>query len=363
MRLLLSIDFEDWHQLVHRRLGFADWDRAHAALERQTAYLLDLLDELDAKATFFLLGMTVAQHREVVAEIVRRGHEPASHGYTHTRVYDQTRGEFRADVERSVEAIAGATGQRPVAYRAPAFSINRRTPWAYEVLAEAGFRYDSSQYDSPRVPDRLGDIPKEPYRLGELWELPVAGGGELLARAARPATCAELAVLYFHPYEFDPALRAELPSTATTKQRLAAAKVVAWRNAGRSLVERRLRQVAPDTSPRLVPSGLWRHRPTLRDAFASTFAARRSRLTISTTRSTRSSARSAPASSTVASSRSRSSTNTTPPACSTSAAARRASVSSRSTTAPRATSTSTSPTRCSSSQSERLERFGDGRSR
>jgi len=243
MRLLLSIDFEDWHQLVHRRLVFADWDRPHAVLERQTAYLLDLLDELDAKATFFLLGMTVAQHREVVAEVVRRGHEPASHGYTHARVYDQTRDEFRADVERSVEAIAHATGQQPVAYRAPAFSINRRTPWAYEVLAAAGFRYDSSQYDSPRVPDRLGDIPKEPYRLGELWELPVAGGGSYW-RMLPPRNLGELAVLYFHPYEFGPALRAELPSSATTKQRLAAAKVVAWRNAGRSLVERRLRQVA-----------------------------------------------------------------------------------------------------------------------
>jgi polysaccharide deacetylase family protein (PEP-CTERM system associated) len=243
VRLLLSIDFEDWHQLVHRRLGFADWDRSHAALERQTTYLLDLLDELDAKATFFLLGMSVVQHRELVAEIVRRGHEPASHGYLHARVYDQTREDFRADVERSVEAIADATGQRPLAYRAPAFSINRRTPWAYEALAEAGFRYDSSQYDSPRVPDRLGDIPQEPYRLGGLWELPVTGGGSYW-RVLPPRNLRNFAVLYFHPYEFGPGLRAELPANATTRQRLAAAKVVVWRNAGRGFVERRLRQVA-----------------------------------------------------------------------------------------------------------------------
>jgi len=241
--LLLSIDFEDWHQLVHRRLGFADWDRGHAALERQTAYLLDLLDELAAKATFFLLGMSVAQHRELAAELVRRGHEPASHGYAHARVYDQTRDEFRADVERSVEAIADATGQPPVAYRAPAFSINRRTPWAYGVLAEAGFRYDSSQYDSPRVPDRLGDIPQEPYRLGDLWELPVTGGGSYW-RVLPPRNLRDFAVLYFHPYEFGPRLRAELPPDATAKQRLDAAKIVLWRNAGRPLVEKRLRQVA-----------------------------------------------------------------------------------------------------------------------
>jgi peptidoglycan/xylan/chitin deacetylase (PgdA/CDA1 family) len=249
-RLLLSIDFEDWHQLVHRRLGFTDWDRPHAALVRQTAYLLDLLDELDARATFFLLGMTVANHRDVVAEIVRRGHEPASHGYTHTRVYDQTPDEFRGDLARAVEVIGDVTGRRPVAYRAPAFSINRRTPWAYDVLTEAGFRYDSSQLDSPRVPDRIGDIPSEPYRLGELWELPVTGGGSYW-RVLPPRNLRDLAVLYFHPYEFGPRLRAELPAGATAKQRLSAAKVVLWRNTGRGLVERRLRQVA--RTHRLVP--------------------------------------------------------------------------------------------------------------
>jgi peptidoglycan/xylan/chitin deacetylase (PgdA/CDA1 family) len=242
-RLLLSIDFEDWHQLVHRRLGFPDWDRPHAALERQTLALLHLLDELGARATFFLLGMSVANHRDLAAEIVRRGHEPACHGYAHARVYEQTRKELRADLERATAEIESASGKRPTAYRAPAFSINRRTPWAYDELVEAGFRYDSSQYDTPRVPDRLGDIPTEPYRLGELWELPVTGGGSYW-RILPPRGLRELAVLYFHPYEFGPALRAELPPRAALGQRLAAAKVVAWRNAGRSLVERRLRRVA-----------------------------------------------------------------------------------------------------------------------
>jgi len=242
-RLLLSIDFEDWHQIVHRRLGLADWDRPHAALERQTAYLLDLLDEVGARATFFLLGMSVANHRELVAEIVRRGHEPACHGYRHARVYEQTREDFRADVERAADVIEEATGNRPVAYRAPAFSINRRTPWAYEVLTDMGFRYDSSQYDSPRIPDRLGEIPAEPYQLGGLWELPVAGGGGYW-RVLPPRGLHELAVLYFHPYEFGPPLRAELPPGTPPGRRLTAAKLVLWRNAGRSLVEKRLRRIA-----------------------------------------------------------------------------------------------------------------------
>jgi len=242
-KLLLSIDFEDWHQLVHRRLGFPDWDSAHPLLEKQTHRLLDLLEELGARATFFLLGMSVANHRELVEEIVGRGHEPASHGYAHARVYEQTREEFRADVERSADEIERAAGRRPVAYRAPAFSINRRTPWAYDALREAGYRYDSSQYDSPRVPDRIGGIPSEPYRLGDLWELPVTGGGSYW-RVLPPRNLRDFAVLYFHPYEFGPPLDAELPSGASARQRLGAAKIVLWRNFRRGAVERGLRQVA-----------------------------------------------------------------------------------------------------------------------
>jgi polysaccharide deacetylase family protein (PEP-CTERM system associated) len=264
--LLLSIDFEDWHQLVHRGLGLEDWDRPHQALERETGAVLDLLDELDTRATFFLLGMTVANHRELTQEIVRRGHEPACHGYAHRRVYDQTREEFHADVQRAVEVIHDVTGRRPLAYRAPAFSINRRTPWAYETLAEAGLRYDSSQYDSPRIRDRLGGIPTTPYRLelagqAELWELPVAvwgslpiGGGAYWRTLPPPLLRRGLAgvrrrtaypVLYFHPYEFDPEpLKAALPPSPTTRQQLHSTTRSIWRNTGRHLVARRLREVA-----------------------------------------------------------------------------------------------------------------------
>ena len=254
--VLLSIDFEDWHQLVHRRLGVTDWDRPHAALERQTHKVLDLLDELGARATFFLLGMTVAKHRRLVEEIVRRGHDLASHGYAHTRVYDQSPAEFRTDLERSLETVGEKAGRRPVAYRAPAFSINRRTPWAYEILAELGFRYDSSQYDSPRIPNRIGAIPDEPYRLAigstDLWELPVTGGGSywrvLPARTiARPPQ--ELRGPVLPPYEFGPALRAELPPGTGSA-------CASRRGSARALAERRprCRRGAPPGSGAEVPT-------------------------------------------------------------------------------------------------------------
>jgi polysaccharide deacetylase family protein (PEP-CTERM system associated) len=262
--LLLSFDVEDWHQLVHRRYGRDDWDRRHPAFERQMGAILSLLDELEVRATFFLLGMTAARYPDVAREIADLGHEIACHGHEHVRVHQQTQEEFRADVERALETIERTTGRRPVSYRAPAFSITRDTPWAYDVLVELGFRCDSSQYDSPRVPDRITPVPAAPFRLevdgGALWELPIpvwrripVGGGSywrvlpsvVLERGLR-ALQRQTAypVLYFHPYEFDPEpLRATLPSP-TPRQRLAAAGKSLWRNTGRTLVARRLREIA-----------------------------------------------------------------------------------------------------------------------
>jgi peptidoglycan-N-acetylglucosamine deacetylase len=269
-KLLLSFDFEDWHQLVHRRLGLPDWDRRGPALERQTGAILSLLDELRVKATFFLLGLTAERYPDLVRELAARGHDLACHGYEHRRVFEQTSDEFRRDVERSAELIENLTGRRPSGYRAPAFSINREATWAYEALCDLGFRYDSSQYDSPRVPNRIRPVPPGPYRLTlpsgrEIWELPPAvwriagralpvGGGAywrvLPAAALRRALSSAAdpyAVLYFHPYECDPVpLRAALAETSSRKQRLAAAVKRFERNLGRGRVPERIRAIARD---------------------------------------------------------------------------------------------------------------------
>jgi hypothetical protein len=165
-------------------------------------------------------------------------------------------------VQRSIDAIGEATGKRPAGYRAPEFSINRDTPWAYEVLAELGFRYDSSQHHNRRIPDRITPVPKTPYRIElpsgtTLWELPTpsigslpVGGGAYWRLLPAPFLVRALSgspwpVLYFHPYEFDPLpLRAELPDGLGAKQQLYAASRRALRNPGRGLIASRLRKVA-----------------------------------------------------------------------------------------------------------------------
>jgi polysaccharide deacetylase family protein (PEP-CTERM system associated) len=268
-KLLLSFDFEDWHQLVHRGMGRADWDLRGHPLERQTAAIFDLLDELGAQATFFVLGITAERYPDLVRAIAAKGQEVACHGYEHRRVPMQSRDEFRADVERCADLVEQLAGKRPVGYRAPAFSITRETPWAYDVLAELGFRYDSSQYDSPRIPQRIGGVPRTPYRLEldggrEIWEYPVTvwpvlgrpvpmGGGAywralptpVLRKALREVVTENAyPVLYFHPYELDPQpLRASLPESPTPKQRALAAWKSVQRNPGRRLVADRIRAI------------------------------------------------------------------------------------------------------------------------
>src|SRR5262245_6238411 len=247
--LLLSFDLEDYNQLVERNLGIEGWDSPGRAFERQMASVFALLDELGVKATFFTLGMTARHYPEIAQEIARRGDEIACHGQMHGLVYRQSPDEFRRDVETSIELIEGLTGRRPIGYRAPAFSINRDTVWAFETLAELGFTYDSSQYGSRKIPQRLAPVPDAPYTLrlpsgGELMEFPVTifrlggatvpmGGGSywrilpapvlrrglrsILKRATYPA-------LYFHPYECDPErLRLELPDSPATGTRLRSA--------------------------------------------------------------------------------------------------------------------------------------------
>lgn len=264
--LLLSVDFEDWHQLVRRRLGVPDWDRPGPAASRQTEALLDLLDELGARATFFVLGMAARAHPELLGRIVERGHEIACHGDDHVPVHSQTPEQFADDLRRAKATIEELTGRTPAGYRAPAFSITRDCPWAYEVLVQEGFVYDSSQHDSPRIRGRIKGTIAGPHPVkaagGTLWEFPVAvwrtpagpvpvGGASywaimptaLILKGLAEAGC--LAALYLHPQELDPRpVRAHLPADARPRQRAHGAFRSAQRNLARWRAADVLRAVA-----------------------------------------------------------------------------------------------------------------------
>lgn len=229
VRNALSVDIEDWFQVgafetvIDRR----DWDGLDRRVEANTDAVLALFDEAGVKGTFFTLAWVAERHPALIRRIVDAGHELASHGCAHDRVFTMTADEFSADIARARKTLEDAGGVAITGYRAPSFSIDRRTPWAHEELARAGYAYSSSV--APIVHDHYGwpEAPRfafKPVTGSDLIELPVttarfagrtlaAGGGGFFRLlpygfsrwAVRQVNGhGQPAIIYFHPWEIDP---------------------------------------------------------------------------------------------------------------------------------------------------------------
>lgn len=231
MRNALSVDVEDWFQVgaFERVIDKGDWAGLESRVARNTDAVLDLFARAGVKATFFTLGWVAERAPAQMRRIVAEGHEIASHGWDHDRVFTMDAERFRADLRRARAVIEDAAGVAVTGYRAPSFSIDTRTPWAHRVLAEEGYAYSSSvapvrhdHYGWPESPrfawrpvadSALIELPVTTARLGGRT-LAAGGGGffrllpyrfsrwaikQVHREAGRPA------VFYFHPWEIDPA--------------------------------------------------------------------------------------------------------------------------------------------------------------
>lgn len=174
----LTVDVEDYFQVeafadVVRR---EDWSKWESRVERNTHRLLDLLARREVRSTFFILGWVAEHHPQLVREIAEAGHEIACHSYHHQLIHSQSRDEFRADLRRAKFLLEDIAGQEVIGYRAPTYSITEKTLWALEILAEEGFRYDSSIF--PVYHDRYGIPGAERFihtircQAGEIVEFP-----------------------------------------------------------------------------------------------------------------------------------------------------------------------------------------------
>ena len=224
----MSVDVEDYYQVS----AFASviprerWPQWPVRVDENTRRVLDLFAAADVKATFFILGCVARHHPNLVRRIAADGHEIASHGFSHFRVFEQTPQQFRSDVEDTRHLLEDTAGMPVRGYRAASFSISHGTWWAFEELAAAGYRYSSSvspfKHDHYGVPDAPRflinpnpSIAEVPITTVELMgrRLPCGGGGffrllpyrwsrwairRVNRREAAPA------VFYFHPWEIDP---------------------------------------------------------------------------------------------------------------------------------------------------------------
>jgi polysaccharide deacetylase family protein (PEP-CTERM system associated) len=232
MRNALTIDVEEYFHVsaFESVIRLEDWDRYESRVERNTHRVLDLLDEFKTKGTFFVLGWVAERHPELIRVIHQRGHEVASHGYAHKRIYLQTPEQFRAETRHSKRVVEDIIGEPIMGYRAASYSITAKSLWALEILAEEGFRYDSSifpiRHDLYGIPGHqrffhllngegrrpIAEIPLSTVRLTGV-NFPVAGGGYLrifpyslnhLAIRHVNRNEAQPVVVYFHPWEIDP---------------------------------------------------------------------------------------------------------------------------------------------------------------
>jgi polysaccharide deacetylase family protein (PEP-CTERM system associated) len=234
MNAVASFDIEEHHR-IEAAAGLecpptlkAEYARR---MEAATLRLLEQLHRHSAKATFFVVGEIARTHPQLLRAIVEAGHEVGSHSLSHQSVRRLTPEQFRADLKQSKDVLEQAIGGPIFGYRAPTFSVVQETGWAIDVLAECGFEYDSSifpvrhdRYGIPSAPRQpfvavgngreLLELPPLTYRLAG-QNLPVAGGGYFrlfplqmmrsgIRQMMRQFPDTAVAMLYFHPWEFDP---------------------------------------------------------------------------------------------------------------------------------------------------------------
>ena len=226
----MSVDIEDWFQVgaFETVIDRGDWEGYDCRVERNADAVIGLFERAGVKATFFILGWVADRYPKLIHRIAEAGHEIASHGYGHERVFTLTPEQFAANIDRTRKLLEDAGGVAVTGYRAPSFSIDQRTPWAHEILAEKGYGYSSSvapvQSDHYGWPE-AGRFAFRPVAGADLIELPVttavfagkrlaAGGGgwfrmfpyafskwafgQVNGQDARPG------IFYFHPWEIDP---------------------------------------------------------------------------------------------------------------------------------------------------------------
>lgn len=226
----MTIDVEDYFQVsaFEKFIDRSEWDYIPCRVEVNMDRILNLFSEKSIKATFFTLGWVADRYPEMVRRIVKEGHELASHGYSHTRVTQLSKEEFRADVDKTKKLLEDISGMEVKGYRAPSYSIGSNNLWALDVLYDVGYRYSSSIYPVkhdlygmpeasrfafyPRGQNGILEIPITTVRFGKK-NLPCGGGGffrlypYLLSRWALKQVNnieQQSGMFYFHPWEIDP---------------------------------------------------------------------------------------------------------------------------------------------------------------
>jgi peptidoglycan/xylan/chitin deacetylase (PgdA/CDA1 family) len=249
----MSVDVEEWFQVgaFERTIDKADWDRLDSRVEANTDAVSSLFAETGTRATFFTLGWVAHRHPGLIRRIVAAGHEMASHGWDHQRVFTMTADQFRADLLRARTAIEDAGGQAVTGYRAPSFSIDTRTPGRIPCWPRRAIVIPPARRAAAARPLWLGGLAalclaaasrcRSDRAAGDGGAVRPAAAGDrrrLLPDAARQLTDIAIgqverdrhgAMFYFHPWEIDPGQ----PRVTAAPLARASAIIRGWRDGGK----------------------------------------------------------------------------------------------------------------------------------
>lgn len=225
----LTVDVEDYYQVsaFESVINVRSWTGYPSRVERNTQIILDILSERSVKATFFIVGWIAERFPQLVRNVSAQGHEIGCHSYYHRKVYDLAPDVFREDTYRAKSILESISGNPVHGYRAPSYSITKKSLWALDILAELGFQYDSSIFptyhdnygipDAPRFSYFLKDLGMREYPISTVRVLgrnfPVSGGGyfRLFPYALTHFSLKWINekekqpfMFYLHPWEIDP---------------------------------------------------------------------------------------------------------------------------------------------------------------
>jgi polysaccharide deacetylase family protein (PEP-CTERM system associated) len=227
----LSFDLEEWYHgdLLAPYVAAAE---RRSQVRDAMRPIIELLRRAGVRATFFVVGEVARDHPDLIAELAADGHEIACHTMTHPNLWRLTPAEFADELEQYRAAVDGALpGAQALGFRAPMFSLDKRSHWVLGMLRDGGFRYDSSvvpvrtpwygvagaplgiyraSLDDPGQTDDGGgflEFPLTACAIGPV-RIPTAGGvyfrlmpypvfRSLLRRVARRRPF----VIYVHPWE------------------------------------------------------------------------------------------------------------------------------------------------------------------
>ena len=192
---IMSVDLEDFFC----DLPFDTWSKYESRVLKNTNKILELFEKYEIKATFFTLGYIAEKFPDLIKEIDNKGHEIASHSYAHLDIRKTTKEEFENDLKKSIEILEKIIGKKVFGFRAPYFSIDKKSFWAMEILSKY-FKYDSSIFPvktplygmrnaprniykpnlaNPAIEDsksNLIEIPMATHRIPIIGNIPIAGG-------------------------------------------------------------------------------------------------------------------------------------------------------------------------------------------